>query len=295
MVRRITPSQLRSQINQAVNKYNQAVRKYNSDLRKRKQDTRRAVNDYNRAAQRFNAEQRSRQQKIRQALAQLSRQPVVQSYSVIVSSTQSLGQSYLRLEEDIRGGLSPDQERFLIDLPQQETRNSLLALNALTGNASVDVPAGAQLGSTLIETELARISSELDARWRGAVFSLSPNNPDASRHFCTSSREIFTTVLDLTAPDDEVFSADSRCSKTEDGRPTRRAKIHHLLAVKGYDLETLEEFVEKDIENIIELFRVFNDATHGRAGKFQLQELLAIKKRVEDGIIFICGIASPVA
>ena len=54
--------------------------------------------------------------------------------------------------------------------------------------------------------------------------------------------------------------------------------------------ETLEDFVEQDLQNIVELFHVFNDGTHGSAGRYDFQQLAAIKKRVEDGIVFLSEI-----
>ena len=135
-------------------------------------------------------------------------------------------------------------------------------------------------------------SSLSDHRWRGAIFSLNPNYPDASRHFCTSSREILCQILELAAPNGEVIAANPSCPRTEDGDPTRRAKIHYLLGRRGLSVDSLDEFVEQDVQNIIELFNVFNSGTHGAAGKFKLPELFTIKKRVEDGILFVAGIAT---
>ena len=53
-----------------------------------------------------------------------------------------------------------------------------------------------------------------------------------------------------------------------------------------------EEFVAQDVQNILDLFGVFNDGTHGSAGKFPLQELMSVKKRVEDGILFLASLTS---
>jgi hypothetical protein len=41
------------------------------------------------------------------------------------------------------------------------------------------------------------------------------------------------------------------------------------------------------INDIIALFQTLNDGTHGSAGKFSTQQLLKLKKRVEDSISFI--------
>ncbi len=51
-------------------------------------------------------------------------------------------------------------------------------------------------------------------------------------------------------------------------------------------------FVEADVQNIIELFDVLNAGTHGPAGKYDLVTLASIKKRVEDGLVFLARIAA---
>ena len=55
-------------------------------------------------------------------------------------------------------------------------------------------------------------------------------------------------------------------------------------------VENLEQFVEDDIENIVQLFDVFNKGTHGAAGTFDLSQLDAVKKRVENWIMFLTEI-----
>jgi len=60
-----------------------------------------------------------------------------------------------------------------------------------------------------------------------------------------------------------------------------------LLAAKGENVEVLEEFVERDVDNILELVSTLNSGTHGNAGKFGLSKLLAIKTRAEQGIQFM--------
>lgn len=126
----------------------------------------------------------------------------------------------------------------------------------------------------------------MDDRWRGAVFSLNPRNPDAARHFCTSAREVFTQILDISAPDQDVIDSFPDCERTDQGKPTRRNKIKFILHRKKIIDGYLEDFVDQDMENIIQLFRLFNEGTHGSAGKFDFNQLASIKKRVEDGIVF---------
>jgi hypothetical protein len=115
---------------------------------------------------------------------------------------------------------------------------------------------------------------------------LNPLNPDAGRHFCTSVREIFTEVLDVKAPDSFVISYFPNC-ELHQGKPNRRFKIKYILTQKSIHSETLENFVDSDIDELLSLFRTLNDGTHGSAGKFTIQQLLKLKKRVEDSIQFV--------
>ena len=64
-----------------------------------------------------------------------------------------------------------------------------------------------------------------------------------------------------------------------------------LLSGKKLANDTVENFVEEDENNVMQLFRVFTDGTHGTSGKFTISQLVAIKCRVEDGIQFLHQIA----
>ena len=137
------------------------------------------------------------------------------------------------------------------------------------------------------------ISPDLDSRWKGALYALNPRNPDAARHFCASTREIFTQALDIGAPDSEVIRTFPACNKTDDGKPTRRAKIDYCLRRNGITVDAMVAFADDDTENIVELFKVLNTGTHGSAGVFDEPTLRSIKKRVEDGIRFLSKIVTP--
>ena len=50
-------------------------------------------------------------------------------------------------------------------------------------------------------------------------------------------------------------------------------------------------FVENDVDDILQLFKVFNEATHGTAGKHAFSKLQAIRQRVEGGIMFLAAVA----
>ena len=128
-------------------------------------------------------------------------------------------------------------------------------------------------------------------RWSGAVFALNPRNLDAARHFCSSAREILADILNSEAPDAEVLARFPDCQLTEQGTPTRRAKIHYCLDRSRLYSEALEDFIDVNIKDLSILFKDLNAGAHGPAGRFSLLQLAAIKTRVEDSIDFICEIA----
>jgi len=283
-------SQWKSKMQQAINKYNNDVRKYNSDVK-------RAVDKHNQNVRNYNNQVRSNRQKLVSALNTLKNRStssiITVSYSTeLHSSVQLLNNSYNALESNYNSQNAYNDKRLLIDLPEQETSNSVMLYNSLMGNDEDDGQVESDLQRTIIEEQLYQTSKDLGSRWRGALFSLNPNNPDAARHFCTSVREILVKVIDIKAPDTEVIQNYKNCLLNEDGKPSRRSKIGYLLSRKNISFTSLENFVENDIEDILKLFRVLNDATHGHAGKFEIPQLLKLKKRVEDSIMFMTSIAS---
>lgn len=293
MAKRISSSQLRSQLRQVQSKQRQAIQKYNQEVRRHNQKVKRAVDEYNREVRAHNARVQRNRQRIKNALARLQRTPVTQSYTVVLrTSTYVLNDAYVRLEQENRYAEDDPSYFLTMQLPQQEVANSLAVTNALLTGEMDDDEYHTDLQSTSITDELRKLSPDLHDRWHGALFSLNPRNPDAARHFCTSAREILTQILHVNAPDKSVFAVLSNCQTDSHGRPTRRARIQFLLHRKNLSDNALEDFIDKDINNVIELFDVFNQGTHGAAGKFDLPQLFTVKRRVEDAIIFMTGIAS---
>jgi len=56
-------------------------------------------------------------------------------------------------------------------------------------------------------------------------------------------------------------------------------------------VESVVDFAEADITNILELFHVLSGGTHGAAGRYEFEKLVQVKKRVEQGINFLCEIS----
>lgn len=265
-----------------VNRHNQSlVDDYNRKVQRHNQNTRSAVAKYNRAVAAHNAQvQRDRQQR----LAAL-RSTTSSRYVEVRSSAIELSDQFDRIERSER---TPEYDNLLA-LSEREATNSAAAAEALLADEPT-APENSQ--DTGILEYLAGFSQDLCDRWRGALYSLSPTNPDAARHFCTSVREIFTEILDKWADNEDVLQADPQCELTPNkSSPTRRAKIRYLLKRRGADTPEMLGFVEKDIDDILQLFYVFNEATHGAAGKHSFSKLQSIRQRVEGGIMFLAAIA----
>lgn len=244
------------------------------------------VDDYNRRA-------RAHNERLRREIAKLNSRPSVR-YSSYRTSVVTLTESFSRLESAALSDQWTGSDE-LFDLSESETANSVGALNSLLRERTDDAASEAEvavLRATTVTTELSRFEADLDARWRGALFSLHPDNPDASRHFCTSARELLASFLELVAPDEEVLAADPACPLTPSGSVSRRARVRHCLVRQGAHDPDLEEFVEDDLKNVVSLFDEFNSGTHGEAGRFDLVALTAIKQRVEGAIQFVSRISA---
>ena len=285
MPRRVNASQLRAQIRQAQNKQRQAIQRYNNEARRYNSKLKQGIDAYNRAVRSYNARLRSDHSRLQAALRRLAQQPVSVRFQSLSQSSSLLATAYERLDN---GSADP----FLSDLAERETANSVSVVNALIGVDNDTLGSVDDLTTSKITASLSTFSEDLTMRWSGAIFALNPANPDAARHFCTSSREIITEILNEEAPDRDVVARFPDCQKTERGTPTRRAKVSYCLDRSGSTNVLLEDFVDENIRDLNVLFDDLNSGAHGAAGKYTLEQLTAIKGRVEDSIEFICEIAS---
>lgn len=284
MARRITSSQLRSKIQQAQSRQRQAVQKLNSNILRYNSERKKAIDSYNRTVRAHNARARANQARLRSYLQRLARQNVPVSYTLLQQSTVALNHAYERLDNS-------SADPFLTDLAERDTANSVATLSRLVEDDEAPEFVQDDVADTRIIAALTTISPELSNRWGGAVFALNPANPDAARHFCTSSREIIASILDTQAPDSEVFARFPDCTRTPNGTPTRPAKVRYCLALNDLHDDFLETFIDSNIDNLSALFKDLNSGAHGRAGRFSLGQLQMIKTRVEDAIGFMCEVA----
>jgi Predicted pPIWI-associating nuclease len=272
----------------SVDDYNRKVNAHNQKVQR---EQKKAVDNYNREIRAYNQRVKSNRQRLKNEINKMNRSTTsTTKYTVYQSSVINLNSHYESLDQRAEhGGLNEKYNHF-VDLSEKEAANSVEVLNALVDTDENQLVV--DLEKSAITDHLLKISLDLDNRWKGAIFSLSPRNPDAARHFCTSAREVITQILEIQAPDSQVISLLPDCTLTDRGKPTRRSKIKYLLTKKELFDSDFVNFVEEDMSNIVELFRVFNDGTHGSSGTFSLSQLSSIKNRVEDGIIFLSEIAS---
>lgn len=291
MVRRVSISQYNSMIRQAQAKQRDAIRKYNQAVDNYNRDLKKKVDNYNREVRTHNSRVRTHRSKLESALRNLEREARKPARITYTVRSQTVYEAYGHLNTRYESGHYPDRYSEALDFAERETANSV-DLEATLAREPDDTEQVTSLESDPdLLSCLKQIGGDLAERWQGALFALSPRNPDAARHFCTSAREIFIQMLDFGAPDNRVKGADPDCEMTSNGIPTRRSKIRFMLAQKSLSDGLLENFVDADIDNILSLFRVFNDGTHGSVGKFGFSQLRAIKTRVEDGIKFLSLIA----
>ena len=248
------------------------------------------MRQYNAKARSHNQKVETQRRRLIQELKRLQSRPVTVRVTYR-SSVQHLATAYETLEHRFQTRELSTFEQEFLDRASEEAANSAYLANALDGDVHDDEAESADdLSSPSVIAELGRFSQDLVSRWTGALFALNPANPDAARHFCTSAREVLTSILDIAAPDSVVIRAHAECDVTDQGNPTRRAKIRYLLSRKGITDVSADQFVEADIDNAVSLFTMFNKGTHGVAGRFSIPQLSALRTRVEASIGFLKSI-----
>lgn len=295
MVRKMTPAQFKAAVNKAQRQQKQAIDNYNREARRHNAAVKKAVSDYNREVRAYNANARAhnsrvenQRRRLEQEIRRLKSRPATTTFVTYRTSVETLARTYTAAEDSLVGRTITPAGRELVDRGSEEAANSAYLLNAMDGDGA---PEGDltedELRGPSMQAELATFGQDLVDRWIGALFSLSPRNPDAARHFCTSAREVLIAMIDGAAPDAHVVEAEPTCDRTDKGVPTRRAKVRFLLRRKGIDEGPIEDLVEEDMDNVLGLFREFNNGTHGHAGRFTITQLNALRIRVESAIGFI--------
>ena len=288
MARRVTPSQFKSIVRQAEQKRRRAIEKINREAKNSNRKVKQAFDSYNREVRAHNARVRSNRQRLRNELTRLANKRVTLHLTTFSTSVTAVQTTYERLEHAASGSRYDGRYNEILDLSEREAANNAGLMNALLDDSNSPSESPMSPPDSPLNPFLSAVSADLGDRWRGALYSLNPLNPDAARHFCSSAREIIAGILDTKAPDKIVTASMPGCELTQQGTPTRRAKIRYFLHKNGMNQEELEDFIEADMENVVDLFHIFNRGTHGSAGAFTRSQLQAIRTRTEDAIMFLC-------
>jgi hypothetical protein len=139
-----------------------------------------------------------------------------------------------------------------------------------------------------LSTWLPKIDSKILNLWKGAVEALNSKNSDRIRHFVTSIRELYTHVLHVLAPDDQIIAWTSKPEYFSDGKPTRRARLYYIC--RNISSAPFSKFVDKDIEATIAFIDLFQKGTHEIDPKFSENHLTTIKCKAETTLRFILEI-----
>lgn len=291
MARRVTPSQFRSMVRQAQHKQQKAINNYNREARRVNAHNKRVIDKYNREVTAHNQRVRQNRHKLLRELGRLNATSTTTTrYVTYTTSVRTLHRSFVELEQ------ASERNEFrasddLFEMAEGEAANSVATLNTLLEHPVDEDTDLSRLQDTTITSELKEISSDLDDRWSGALFALAPMNKDAARQFCTSSREILIGILNVRAPKNDVLAAKPEI-KLINGEVPRREQINYCLSRSTQQSVELVDFVDEDINNVMDLFKPLSTGTHGEAGVYSFAELQAIKPRVEGAIKFLHRIVS---
>lgn len=135
---------------------------------------------------------------------------------------------------------------------------------------------------------LSRLDTGLTKMWHGANAALSSSNPDKVRHFSVSIRELFTHVIHILAPDEQIKKWSNDSFLYDKGKPTRKARL--LFICRNISNDPLTKFVEKDVSATVEFLGLFQEGTHTITASFSEHQLIALKARAESTLRFLLEI-----
>jgi Predicted pPIWI-associating nuclease len=145
-----------------------------------------------------------------------------------------------------------------------------------------------QENKSVLEELLGSLNVGFIAPLHGARQSLESTNPDKVRHFSTSLRELFTHVLHALSPNEKVKNWDTSPQYYDQGRPTRRARL--LYICRSLNHEPFSDFLQKDIDTILEFLNLFQRGTHEIEPTYTDFQLRLMLTRMETTLIFLLEI-----
>lgn len=180
----------------------------------------------------------------------------------------------------------------LVRMPSVEYYNGAVLTHSVSSAELDDLDNSDVASETeeVLEYLLSRLDPNLVKLLRGARQTLASTNPDRIRHFSASLRELLTHILHMLAPDDEIRDWSTSHQDFANGRPTRRTRLRYIC--REIDHGPFEQFVNKDIDAVLEFFQLFHEGTHKVVTQFTRQQLKALQVRVESAMRFLLEISS---
>ena len=217
MAKKINISQFRSQMNKIQREVKKVERQFKQE-----------INNYNRAVRNYNSNVRSNQNKIQREFNRMEYTYIINTNYYVL--TKLVHDVYTEINNSYDDGYI-DEEIF--NAIENEDANNLELSNVVLNNNEVE-NLDIELDESKISKKLVKISTDLDNRWKGALFSLNPNNPEATRHFCTSTREILKVLIDDNIKDKDVIDNNLQCKKTNYGTHghSNRYSLNQLKSFK---------------------------------------------------------------
>jgi|GEM_PF-2923531 hypothetical protein len=227
---------------------------------------------------------------IAEEIVKIQSSSIASTHNTLLESLGGMITSYQNLMKDIlpveRFAALPDSVRYF---PTIEMHNaSIVAAHIVEG--TIFEPQKEIIAPEI--DELLGWLESLDASFpnmlRGAEQTICSQNPDHCRHFASSYRELFTHVLHLLAPDNEVkqWTKDPN-HYDKDGRPTRRARLKYIA--RNHNNDTFDDFLIKDFVNQMALL---NADEHRKTLGYSNKELLALHRRFLSMLNFLQEIVS---
>ena len=180
-------SQINSKIRQAQHRAESQIRQAQRKMeREIKHEIQKSVNQYKR-------EVSSCKRKIQSELRKLetSTNRVNISY---LSSVQKLNQSYNVVDDYFNTLITSNKEQEIFNYIENENANSLSVANAIESPETIEI-VEIELQDNGIGEKLSILSLDLNDRWKGALFSLNPSNPDATDIFVQVLEKYLRTYL----------------------------------------------------------------------------------------------------
>jgi Predicted pPIWI-associating nuclease len=161
----------------------------------------------------------------------------------------------------------------------------------------IDVPLDRRVLENEIEAQnqeevpalLERVNPDLRAMWNGAIAAIDSNNPDKTRHFSISMRELITHVIHTLAPDKDIKNWTNNVDYYHNNRPTRKARLNYICRETATG--SFSDFMESDIASIIEMMNLFHAGTHKVDSDLSTRQLIVLKRRVESSIKYLIEIS----